>query len=145
MQIKIQRGEERVAFEHALEDATLLEVLDFLKTNSDSSLSFSSGCRSCVCGSCAVRVNDKEVLACSYKIKDGDVVEPLKNSEVLRDLVVNLDKSYAFNAKAKAWLTQTPNAPKEILPQDAAKNALQSDCILCSACYSLFIVSIATF
>lgn len=136
MQIKIQRGEEQVAFEHALEDATLLEVLDFLKTNSDTSLSFSSGCRSCVCGSCAVRVNDKEVLACSYKVEDGDIVEPLKNSEVLRDLVVNLDKSYAFNAKAEAWLIQTPNADVDISPEDASKNELQSDCILCSACYS---------
>ncbi len=136
MQIKIRRGETVVAFEYGVEDATLLEVLEFLKTKVDRSLTFSSGCRSSVCGSCAVRVNEKEVLACSYKVKDGDEVAPLKNSEVLRDLVVNLDRSYAFNAKAKAWLTQTPKAPAEISPEDAHKNELQSDCILCSACYS---------
>ena len=42
-------------------------------------------------------------MACGYKVKDGDKVESLKNLEVIRDLVVDMDKAYEFNKKAKTW------------------------------------------
>jgi len=134
MKIKIQR-EELVEYEIINQDSTLLEVLNSIKTTKDNSLTFSSGCRSSVCGSCAVRVNGKEVLACSYHAKDGDIVEPLRNSEVLRDLVVNMDKALEYNKKAKAY--QSSQAIDVELTQDNEKiNEVQSDCILCSSCYS---------
>ena len=134
MKIKIQR-EELVEYEIANQDSTLLEVLNNIKTTQDNSLAYSSGCRSSVCGSCAVRVNGREVLACSYHAKDGDVVEPLRNSEVLRDLVVNMDKALEFNKKSKAY--QSSQALHVELTQDNEKiNEVQSDCILCSSCYS---------
>lgn len=135
MKIFIKRDENFVEYKYSLKDATLLQVLDAIKTKQDATLAFSSGCRSSVCGSCAMRVNGKEVLACSYKVQDGDSIEPLKNSIVLRDLVVDMDKAYALNAKAKAWLHVEPKT-RALSQEDAQINALQSDCILCSACYS---------
>jgi fumarate reductase iron-sulfur subunit len=135
MKIVIKRDEEFVEYEHSLQGATLLQVLDAIKTKQDQTLAFSSGCRSSVCGSCAMRVNGKEVLACSYKVQDGDSVEPLRNSQVLRDLVVDMDGAYAFNAKAKAWLS-AESKDKSLSQEDTKINELQSDCILCSACYS---------
>jgi len=135
MQIAIKRGEQFVTFEVEAQEATLLEALEFIKTTEDATLSFSSGCRSSVCGSCAMRVNDKEVLACSYKIKEGDRVESLKNVPVIRDLVVNMDDAYATNKRAKAWL-QSYNADVKLTHEDEKINALQSDCILCGSCYS---------
>jgi fumarate reductase iron-sulfur subunit len=118
-----------------VEDVTLLELLDTIKKQEDSSLVFSSGCRSSVCGSCSMRVNDKEVLACSYKVQDGDKVEPLRNATVIRDLVVDMDKAYSFNQKAKAWLSKI--SPELALNQeDEKRNELQSDCILCGSCFS---------
>jgi len=134
MKIKIQR-ENIVEYDVELVDATLLEVLNHIKKEQDTTLTFSSGCRSGVCGSCSMRVNSKEVLACSYKVKDGDFIEPLKNMVVLRDLVVDMDKAYSFNTKAKAWQNSlTPN--KTLIPQDEKRNEVQSDCILCGSCYS---------
>jgi len=134
MKIKIQR-DELVEYEITNQDKTLLEVLNNIKTKQDNSLAYSSGCRSSVCGSCAVRVNGREVLACSYHAKDGDIVEPLRNSEVLRDLVVNMDKALEFNKKAKAY--QSKSSLHVELTQDNEKiNEVQSDCILCSSCYS---------
>jgi len=134
MKIKIKR-EELVEYEFDLKDATLLQALNEIKTTQDASLTYASGCRSSVCGSCAMRVNSKEVLACSYKVQDGDLVEPLNNSEVIRDLVVDMTKAYKFNAKAKAWQS---SVSKSILltPQDEKINEVQSDCILCGSCYS---------
>jgi fumarate reductase iron-sulfur subunit len=135
MKLTIKRDEKFVEYRQTIQNATLLEILDAIKTQEDSSLSFTSGCRSGVCGSCAVRVNEKEVLACSYKVQEGDVVEPLKGATLLRDLVVDMDRVYAFNAKAKAWLIETQHK-HDISPEDAHRNEIQSDCILCSACYS---------
>ncbi|HIP14658.1 MAG TPA: succinate dehydrogenase/fumarate reductase iron-sulfur subunit, partial [Sulfurimonas autotrophica] len=135
MKISIKRASDFVAYDVDLQDATLLEVLNSIKTKQDSSLSYSSGCRSSVCGSCSMRVNEKEVLACAYKVQDGDVVEPLKNVEVIRDLVVNMDRALETNKRAKTWL-QTYNKEAKLTHEDEKINALQSDCILCGSCYS---------
>lgn len=134
MKINIKR-ESIAEYDIDASGGTLLELLNKIKTELDPSLSYSSGCRSSVCGSCAVRVNGREVLACSYHVKDGDLIEPLKNSEVIRDLVVDMDKAYGFNAKAKAW--QSSITQNMLLShEDEKRNELQSDCILCGSCYS---------
>lgn len=134
MKIKIQR-EEIVEYEVNMLDVTLLEVLNEIKTRQDATLTYASGCRSGVCGSCSMRVNGREILACSYKVQDGDFIEPLKNVPVIRDLVVDMDKAYEFNKKAKAW--QSSLADNISLTQEDEKiNEVQSDCILCGSCYS---------
>ncbi len=135
MKISIKKDEGLTEYESTLEDITLLELLSDIKHTKDNSLAFSSGCRSSVCGSCSMRVNEVEVLACSYKVKDGDIVEPLKNVEVIRDLVVDMDKAYSFNQKAKAWLSQISSGIS-LNDGDAKANVVQSDCILCGSCYS---------
>jgi len=135
MKVSIKRGFDFIDYDVNMQNVTLLELLNEIKAHQDASLAYSSGCRSSVCGSCSVRVNEKEVLACSYKVQDGDKIEPLKNMEVVRDLVVNMDKSLETNARAKVWLNQFDNAA--VLNHENEKiNALQSDCILCGSCYS---------
>lgn len=130
-----QVSEAVLEYEVQMQDVTLLEVLNEIKTKQDSSLTYASGCRSSVCGSCSMRVNGREVLACAYKVQDGDLVEPMKNSPVIRDLVVDMDRAYSFNAKAKAW--QNSLSPSTNLTQENEKiNEIQSDCILCGSCYS---------
>lgn len=134
MKIFIQK-QTKVEYEVQMQDATLLEVLQKIKTSQDATLSFVSGCRSSVCGSCAMRVNGREVLACSYKVQENDFVEPLKNVPIIRDLVVDMDKAYGFNKKAKTW--QNPFTSDIKLTQENEKiNEIQSDCILCGSCYS---------
>lgn len=135
MKIQIKRDDSVHEYEVDLKDTTLLAVLQEIKTSQDASLTFASGCRSGVCGSCAMRVNGKEILACEHKVQDKDLVEPLKNVPVIRDLVVDMERAYAFNAKAKAWQS---SASKNVIlmPEDEKRNEVQSDCILCAACYS---------
>ena len=135
MKIAIKRDEEFVNYEVDAPNATLLEVLNKIKLEQDKSLTFSSGCRSSVCGSCAMRVNEVEVLACSYKVQDGDKIEALRNMPIIRDLVVDMDKSYSFNAKSKAWLSKR-NEEATITDETQHINEVQSDCILCGSCYS---------
>mgnify|MGYP000340840065 CR=1 FL=1 len=134
MKISIQR-ETVVSYELSNADITLLSALNEIKHNQDNTLTYASGCRSGVCGSCSMRVNGKEVLACSYKLQDGDFIEPLKNVPLVRDLVVDMDKAYSFNALAKAWQKSDSNGVM-LSPENEKINELQSDCILCGSCYS---------
>ena len=135
MRIEIKRENGFVSYEVEAHNATLLEVLNKIKQEKDNTLTYSSSCRSSVCGSCSMRVNEVEVLACAYKVQDGDKIEALKNMRVIRDLVVDMDKSYTFNAKAKAWLSEL-NTGASIIHEKQHINELQSDCILCGSCYS---------
>lgn len=135
MKIYIKRDENFVEYSCTLENPTLLQFLEEIKTKVDNSLAYASGCRSSVCGSCAVRVNGVEVLACSYKVKSEDKIEALNNMPILRDLVVDMQKAYSMNKQAKAWMIQTQES-QLLNSEDVQRNAVQSDCILCSACYS---------
>jgi len=135
MKISIKRENKFVEYEIQSQNSTLLEVLTAIKTKMDSTLAFNSGCRSGVCGSCSMIVNEKEILACSYKVQDEDLIEPLKNVKVIRDLVVDMNKAYEFNAKAKAWLKPIIHTTR-LNHEDEKINEIQSDCILCGACYS---------
>ncbi|WP_457595528.1 succinate dehydrogenase/fumarate reductase iron-sulfur subunit [Hydrogenimonas sp.] len=117
------------------EGATLLEALTAIKSAKDPTLTFRSGCRSSVCGSCAVRVNGKEVLACAYKPKEGDLVEPLRFAPVLKDLVVDQRGAFATLGRAKAWLERL-DEEAVVGPAEEKRTERQSDCILCHSCYS---------
>jgi len=140
MTINIQRYDSQREPQHATigyeipEGLTLLQSLQHIKATIDPTLSFKAGCRSGICGVCAMRVNDREELACSYKPKDGDVVSALQYHEVLRDLVVDKRKAKETLKRSTAWLRQNTNATISI--EEEKKTELQSDCILCDSCYS---------
>lgn len=135
MVLNIIRNGKKVTYTVASKEATLLQLLSEIKTTQDATLSFASGCRSSVCGSCAMRVNGKEVLACAYKPQSGDIVEPLKNVPVIRDLIVDMEKALNFNMVAQNWAVSREEL-SAMSPEDAEINEVQSDCILCGACYS---------
>ena len=112
----------------------LLNALSHIKETQDATLTFSAGCRASVCGTCAVRVNGREELSCSYKVKPGDVIEPLQYHPVLRDLKVDKNKAKETLLKATAWLHETQEA--SLTHADEKLTEKQSDCILCDSCYS---------
>jgi len=113
--------------------STLLEGLEYIKKSKDRTLTYSFMCRSGVCGSCAVRVNGKEELACEYRPQDGDLVEPLSVLHCIRDLVVDFAPSLQTLHRAKSYpIKMHPGMSEE---QERLIER-QSDCILCHSCYS---------
>ena len=123
-----------IEYEVDLKNPTLLEALSYIKENIDPTLTFDSGCRSEVCGSCAVRINGKEKLSCGYKLKDGDVIEPLKNLPIIKDLAVEVDGSFMALVKTRAFLEKQNKIPQTF--EDEKKIEVQTDCILCNSCFS---------
>ncbi len=118
---------------YEVSNTNLLQTLFEIKNKIDSSLVFRSSCRSGICGSCAVRVNGVEKLACKTIIKDGDIVEPLKNRAIIKDLVVDVSHETFLIKSAKAFIQETSTKNQEVLNKDIEK---MTNCILCNICYS---------
>jgi len=112
----------------------LLSVLFNIKETQNRSLSFKSGCKSGVCGSCAVIVNGVETLACQTTINTKDTVTPLKNLPIIKDLIVDNQNIHLSLKTSHAYLAQ--NSHKEITIEDEQKIDLESNCILCNSCVS---------
>jgi len=123
-----------VDYDLPLQNPTLLEALEYIKENIDPTLTFGSGCRSEVCGSCAVRVNGVEKLACGYKLKDGDKIEALDKLPIIKDLVVDADVSFMTLIRIRAFLEKEKSVEQTY--EDEKLIERQSDCILCNSCFS---------
>lgn len=122
---------------------TILDCLHEIKNNHDGSLTFRRSCRSGICGSCAVRVNHRAMLACKTQalnvVIDGTVlVEPLVHLRILKDLAVDMEPFYQTIEKVHPWLVtdHTTEEIPSITSRDAEKWNKVSDCIFCGACYS---------
>ncbi len=133
-------GEEQT-YNIELENVTLLTALNHIKTKMDPTLTYSHGCRSGVCGSCAVRVNGREALMCEYKPGDGDLIEPIRNARVIRDLVVDSTMVERLNRAGEAWGEESAN--ESVSGESMERIETQSDCILCTSCYSACPVYVA--
>jgi fumarate reductase iron-sulfur subunit len=133
----------------SLKVTTLLAALYEIKAKLDPSLTFDAGCRSGICGACAVRVNGRETLACSHTPADGDLVEPLRYHPVLRDLKVDplpahekietllqKEESQSDSHQNHSPFTIHHSPLPPLAPQEEERFRLQSDCILCDSCYS---------
>ena len=74
--------------------STVLDGLRWVRLHRDPTLSIRHSCFHASCGTCGVRVNGREALACVTAIDDlGDgpiTVEPMANLPVLSDLVVDM-------------------------------------------------------
>ena len=122
------------------DDETILELLDRVR-DKDRSLTYRSFCRSSICGTCAIRVNGKTILACKSKVKDlieNDelVIEPVK-AKVIKDLVVDHSFIEEKIKKVKGYFVDEIDVTKENLqtPDELKRYDKQTDCILCGACF----------
>ncbi|MEA4957616.1 Lactate utilization protein A [bioreactor metagenome] len=68
----------------------ILDALISINEKYNNNLSFRSSCRAGQCGSCALKMNGKVVLACKAEIEDNSKIEPL-DFPIIKDLIV--DKS----------------------------------------------------
>jgi fumarate reductase iron-sulfur subunit len=129
----------------ALEAGANTSVLDLLfaaQRHHDRTLGFRFSCRIGVCGSCAVRVNGREALACRTRALDAGPelrLEPLRHLPVVRDLAVDLTPFRAAYAAALPTLRPAPEvltapAPRATVLEDPAGGT--GDCITCGICYS---------
>ena len=121
------------------EGMTLLTALQIIKEEMDPSLSFRHFCRAGICGTCAVMVNGFPKLACKEQMLpyalfgEEVIVEPLKNFEVIKDLVVNNERVIEKIKGLRLWIKEKTKDPR-IPPEISKKVENSADCILCLSC-----------
>ena len=121
-------------YQYDTNEDNLLKALYDIKINIDSTLTFRCGCKSGVCGSCALKVNGVEKLACKSRIKDSDLIEPMSNSNIIKDLVVDVSHETFLIKKTNSFIEE--NIEIELSQKDIKIIDLQSNCILCNSCFS---------
>lgn len=120
--------------------AIVLDALNYIASEIDSTLAFSCGCRYGYCGICAIRINGQPDLACRRIAEDGMVLEPLANLSVVRDLVVERGDYDERKLALKPYLVRESaprSEPEPILPADFEDFRVASRCIECLCCVSV--------
>ncbi|HKO89466.1 MAG TPA: succinate dehydrogenase iron-sulfur subunit [Burkholderiales bacterium] len=120
-------------------DRMLLDVLVKVK-DQDDSLSFRRSCREGVCGSDAMNINGRNVLACTTKIsevKEPVVIRPLPGLPVIRDLMVDMTQFFDQLHSINPYLINDEAKPeRERLQSPEDRDQLNGlyECILCACC-----------
>src|SRR6478609_10836305 len=126
---------------------TVLDGLNHVKNEVDTTLAFRWSCRMGICGSCGMNVAGEPRLTCGTFLTDyapGPItIEPLSNFPVVRDLVVDLTDFMQKLPRVKPWIIDpedhghvTPDV--EFLQTPAQLDVFQqfSMCINCMLCYA---------
>nr|VFK32220.1 MAG: succinate dehydrogenase subunit B [Candidatus Kentron sp. MB] len=126
------------------DDWVVLDALNYVKDNTDTTLSYRWSCHMAVCGSCGMMINGEPTLSCKAFLKDyGDTirVEPLYHFPIERDLVTVIDDFVEKLTKVKPFLI--PKEPKSIeegeykqTPAQLKKFKQYTLCINCMLCYA---------
>ena len=123
---------------------TVLDALLAVRRQQDPSLTVRHSCLHGSCGTCGMRVNGREVLACVTRLEElGDpvVVEPLAGAAVAGDLVVDMEHVYRrlepvgralVRASERAGTNDGKAGPGPVL-EDLERF---EDCIECGLCLS---------
>jgi succinate dehydrogenase/fumarate reductase iron-sulfur protein len=143
--------------EYRLEAGPILRFTDlFRKINNefDATLAWNSSCEHAQCGTCAVLVNRKPLLACELIVDRAIkyfgtttfLIEPLGIAPVLRDLVVDLEKAYKKIHQIKPYIISPSTAPVEgqehlISPRMMDRYVEATRCINCFCCVEACISS----
>jgi succinate dehydrogenase / fumarate reductase iron-sulfur subunit len=122
---------------------TVLDALIYARDHFDSSLTFRHSCRQAICGSDALFVNGRQRLGCKTQMSELEWpvrIEPLPHSEVVKDLVVDMEHFYDQMEAVEPYF-QTNDLPaadeeQRQTRENREKVKMSTRCIWCSACMS---------
>ena len=131
-------------------DWKVLDAINYIKENVDSSISHRWSCRMAVCGSCGMMVNGEPKLTCKTSLDgySGTIrIEPLANFPIVRDLVVDIDGFMDKFRRVKPWIIRAKERAEDMenfnekgtysqSPAELGAFKQFSMCINCLLCYS---------
>jgi len=118
----------------------VLDALNYIFENLDSSIAYRWNCRTGQCGSCAININGVPGLACRTLVNPSKqyLLEPLQNFPVIRDLVVDLGPGFKRLEKLRPYLERisTPERPEHLTREEISTAMELRACLECFACYA---------
>jgi succinate dehydrogenase / fumarate reductase, iron-sulfur subunit len=119
----------------------VLDLLEYVKSYHDGTLSFRRSCAHGICGSDAMRVNGRNYLACKVLVKDLKgtkiTVEPILGLRVIKDMIVDMEPFFKHYRSVMPYLVNNDPPPDQERLQSPSQRARFDDttkCILCAAC-----------
>lgn len=119
----------------------VLDLLEQVKGYEDGTLSFRRSCAHGVCGSCAMRINGQNRLACKTLVQDISgtriTIEPILGMPVLKDMVVDMDPFFDHYKSVIPYFINDDPPPSQERYQSIEDRERFDDttkCILCGAC-----------
>ena len=119
----------------------VLDLLEHVKGHIDGTLAFRRSCAHGVCGSDAMRINGRNLLACKVLVKDLGreiTVEPILGLPVLKDMIVDMEPFFNSYKAMMPYLVndEIPADGKERRqsPEDRELFDDTTKCIMCAAC-----------
>lgn len=117
-------------------------VLDLLLKawHQDPSLAFRRSCRSSICGSCAMFIQDRSRLACQTLVRDlacdGGrlIIKPLPGFRQLKDLVVDLEPFFEALKQVLPRVLTVTHHDGHVSPEASRRIEAPATCILCGIC-----------
>ncbi|KAL4197487.1 hypothetical protein AMTRI_Chr04g188470 [Amborella trichopoda] len=110
----------------------VLDALQMIKAEEDSTLCYMRSCREGVCGSCSMNFDGTNTVACLRPIDANTtkptIVTPLPHMFVMKDLVVDLTNFYNQYKFVEPWLKNRQS------PEERKKLDGLYECILCACC-----------
>ena len=118
----------------------VLDVLDYVKSKLDGTLTYRRSCAHGICGSDAMIINGVNRLACKTLVRDVSptiVLEPLAGFRVLRDLYVDIEPFFEKYRSVMPYLINDDPIPEKERLQSPEEREIFDDttkCILCGSC-----------
>jgi succinate dehydrogenase / fumarate reductase iron-sulfur subunit len=140
---RYKRGDERPHYETfevpVGHRTTVFEALRWIQIHRDRTLALRHSCLHASCGTCGVRVNGKERLACVTMVHDVGreiTVEPIANVPVLTDLVVDMREVFERFPDDHPILRGSEFLDDADTPDGITSYERYEDCIECGLCIS---------
>ena len=124
---------------------TVLEGLHLIRETIDPGLAWRYSCRMGVCGSCAMLVNGRAMLACNNQILDISdkrlVIAPLPNFAIIKDLVPDLTSMFEKHVSLSPYTVredreemENPSGEYHQTEEELVGYLQFSYCIRCGCC-----------
>ena len=118
----------------------VLDLLNFIKSKIDPSLTFRKSCREGICGSCSMNIDGTNTLACLKPLEKNNStlkIFPLPHMRVIKDLIADLSGFYKQYKSIQPWLKpKKTNLKRENIqtPEERKKLDGLYECVLCACC-----------
>jgi succinate dehydrogenase / fumarate reductase iron-sulfur subunit len=119
---------------------SVLDGLEMIRLEQDSTLMYRHSCHHSSCGTCACKINGVERLTCITNILDLEddsiELEPLDGFEVIGDLVIDMAPFYKDLSPDWSYLKKSEDIQPRTVPDGIGQFIRFENCIECGACIS---------
>lgn len=125
----------------ATETMTVLDALELIRLTLDPGLMYRHSCHHSACGTCAMRINGEERLACITRLgdlsRDTVILEPLEGFTLIADLVVDMAPLHTHIDPRWSYLRPSDTPAAKAAAKEGGQPAVRlEDCIECGCCVS---------